>query len=467
MGEMWFGHYRLDRLLGSGGTGEVWLAYDTVANRSVALKVLSAGHAVDPAFRQRFTREARLAAQVRGPHLVPVHSFGELDGRLYIAMGFVEGADVAALLRRDGPMAPAAAVEIVAQTAAALDTVHRAGLVHRDVKPSNLMVTPSGTVYLIDFGTAHRTDQPAITVTGTVVGTLAYMAPERFDGSASARSDQYSLACVLYECLTGQRPFGNGDSVRQLRAHVMDAPPLASEVDPAVPAALDAVIARGMAKDPDQRWSSAGELASAGYAAVTGRDATTVEITPAVVRTRIPPSPRWVPKAARSSRVVARTAVEPRLAVAAITALVAMIAGALWIGRPETADAGPVTPSAPSSEAGHAPRPDLTSQGPAAPPPVPISAPTRVVSAAGQPCDPAVDAQAVAVDGIPLTCVAVAPGSASWTPSLGKPGDEVAAGKADKGGAESGIDEPRKDKPGKDQPGHSNQGNGKPEKPRR
>ncbi|WP_327095671.1 serine/threonine protein kinase [Nocardia vinacea] len=285
MGKTWFGHYRLDRLLGTGGTGQVWLARDTVADRAVALKVLACSHAADPTCRLRFTREARLAAQAPGPHRVPVHTFGELDGRLYIDMEFIEGTDVSALLRDAGPLDPARAVVIIAQTAMALDAMHRVGLVHRDVKPSNIMVGPTGFVHLIDFGIAHRIDQPAITAHGNVVGTLAYMAPERFDGVADAPADQYSLACVLYECLTGQRPFGNVDSPQQLRAHLLTAPPSATTLNPAVPAALDAVITRAMAKDPSQRYSSAGEFACAAYAAVTGREPSTVEIAAATVPT--------------------------------------------------------------------------------------------------------------------------------------------------------------------------------------
>ncbi|MGW4770384.1 protein kinase domain-containing protein [Nocardia sp. NPDC004278] len=300
MGETRFGHYRLDRLLGSGGTGQVWLARDTVADRDVALKVLAATHAADPTYRLRFTREARLAAHAPGPHMVPIHNFGELDGRLYIDMEFIEGTDVAALLRRDGPMSPAMAVAIIGQTAMALDTAHRAGLVHRDVKPSNIMVSPCGFVRLIDFGIAQRIDQPAITSHGNVVGTLAYMAPERFSGITDARADQYSLACVLHECLTGERPFGNIDSPQQFHAHLLADPPRAAALNPAVPPALDAAIARAMAKDPGQRWSSAGEFASAAYAAVTGHEASTVEIAARTMSITCPLPDGWQGDVARA-----------------------------------------------------------------------------------------------------------------------------------------------------------------------
>ncbi|WP_107654367.1 serine/threonine-protein kinase [Nocardia suismassiliense] len=291
MGETWFGHYRLDRLLGSGGTGQVWLAHDSSADRVVALKVLSASVAADPKYRQRFTREARLAAQVRGPHLAAIHSFGELDGQLYLDMEYIEGTDLATVLRCEGPMAPARAVRIVVQVAEALDAAHRAGMVHRDVKPSNIMLDAAGVAHLIDFGTAYRVDQPAITTSSNVVGTLAYMAPERFSGAGDARSDQYSLACVLYECLTARRPFGNADAAQSLMAHLMTDPPLAADFNHAVPAGLDAVIARGMAKVPEQRCASAGELASAAYAAITGLDVPTVQTSAAAFSTSALPEP--------------------------------------------------------------------------------------------------------------------------------------------------------------------------------
>lgn len=459
MDELWFGHYRLDRLLGSGGTGEVWLAHDTRADRAVALKVLAAGYAADTRFRQRFTREARLAAQVRGPHLVPIHSFGELDGRLYIDMEFIEGSDVAALLRREGRLAPERAIEIVSQTATALDIAHRAGLVHRDVKPSNIMVTPGGTVYLIDFGTAHRSDQPSITATGTVVGTLAYMAPERFDGTSGPRSDQYSLACVLYECLTGRRPFDGDDPPRLLRAHLMQTPPLASVLNPAVPPELDAVIARGMAKDPARRWSSAGELASVGYAAVTGRDATTVELSSSVPTAVLPP-PRWGARTGGSSPR-ARASIGPRLALAAFGALAAAAAGTLWLGRPEVADAGPEASPIPSSKKEGALPPALPSHGPATPAPVPISAPLLVVPGAGQPCDPAVDVHSVTVDGLVLTCTPLVAGRASWLPPT-PASTGVATGSAEGGANEAGPGpQSSDDKRDRGKPGHSNQGSGR------
>ncbi|WP_280241083.1 serine/threonine-protein kinase [Nocardia abscessus] len=259
-----FGDYRLERLLGRGGMGEVWLARDRTGG-TVALKVLSGAYSADPVYRRRFEREARLGAKVRNSHVVPVRAFGEVDEHLFLEMAYIEGIDLATRLR-SGPLAPVRAVEVIAQTAGALDAAHAAGLVHRDVKPGNILLHTSGFVYLIDFGIARAPDLTSITASGSVVGTCGYMAPERFTGSVDARSDIYSLACVLYEILTGSMPFGDGEPAQQMRAHLMAEPPRASQVARGVPAALDTVIARGMAKNPDERYPSAGELAAAARA---------------------------------------------------------------------------------------------------------------------------------------------------------------------------------------------------------
>ncbi|MFE4462403.1 protein kinase [Nocardia tengchongensis] len=262
------GHYRLVELLGRGGMGQVWLAEDTRLEREVALKLLPAELAEDEDYRRRFEREARLAARLRGPHVVPIHAFGELDGRLYIDMELIEGSDLGKRLREEGSLPPARAVDLVSQVAAALDIAHQAGLVHRDVKPSNVITLPSGFAYLIDFGIARGVGQATITGTGVAVGTWAYMAPERYSGTEDLRSDVYSLACLLYETLTGAKPFAHADPVQQMAAHVTSEPPRASDRNSLIPAALDAVIIRGMAKDPDRRHPSAGALAAAARAAL-------------------------------------------------------------------------------------------------------------------------------------------------------------------------------------------------------
>ncbi len=264
----YLGRYRLDELLGSGGSAQVWRAHDTATGHTVALKVLAPVLTGDPEYRRRFEREARAASLLHGPHVVAVRAYGELEGRLYIESEFVDGLDVEALLEWEGPLAPAAAVRLIGQIAVALDEAHAAGLVHRDVKPQNIIVAPDDTAYLIDFGAALEDGQAAVTRTGMLVGTPAYMAPERYSGIATARSDIYSLACVLYECLTGQRPFRSGNPAQLMRAQLETVPAPASTLAPAVSAALDRVIARAMAKDPAERHSSAGEFAAAAEAAL-------------------------------------------------------------------------------------------------------------------------------------------------------------------------------------------------------
>lgn len=261
-----FGNYHLDRLVGRGGMGEVWLARDRTGS-AVALKVLSAAYSADPGYRRRFEREARLGNHVRNPHIVPIRAFGEVDGHLFLEMPYIEGVDLATRLRA-GVLVPSRAVEVIAQAAEALDAAHAAGLVHRDVKPGNILEDASGFVYLIDFGIARAAAGTALTATGLVVGTLGYMAPERFTGTAEARSDVYSLACVLYETLTGNLPYGDGDPAQQMHAHLTAEPPRASQAARGVPPALDAVIARGMAKEPGDRYASAGEFAAAARAAL-------------------------------------------------------------------------------------------------------------------------------------------------------------------------------------------------------
>ncbi|BEK90898.1 serine/threonine-protein kinase [Nocardia seriolae] len=220
MGDGYLGRYRLDELLGSGGSAEVWRAHDTVADRTVTLKMLAPVLTADREYRERFEREARAASLLHGPHVVAVHTFGELEGRLFIDSEFVDGLDIEALLEWEGPMDAAAAVALIAQIADALDEAHAAGLIHRDIKPQNIIVAPDDVAYLIDFGTALQDGQTAITQTGMLVGTPAYMAPERFEGAASPRSDIYSLGCVLYECLTGARPFRMRNPAQLMRAHL-------------------------------------------------------------------------------------------------------------------------------------------------------------------------------------------------------------------------------------------------------
>ena len=264
-----FGRYRLIEVLGRGGMGEVWRAFDTDTNRVVALKVLPANLASDPQFEQRFRREAFAAAGLAEPHVVPIHNFGEIEGRLYVDMRLIEGQDLTALLAR-GPLESARAVLIIDQIASALDEAHRIGLVHRDVKPSNILVGAKDFAYLIDFGIARAAGQTKLTGTGNVIGTWAYLAPERVTtGQTDPRADIYSLACVLHECLTGSQPFP-GDSIeQQIGGHLGLPPPRPSQLRDDLPTELDTVIATGMAKNPDDRYTTASALANAARAAIT------------------------------------------------------------------------------------------------------------------------------------------------------------------------------------------------------
>ena len=198
-------------------------------------------------------------------------------GRLYLVMPIIIGTDVGTLLKREGPMSPQRAVRVIEQLAAALDAAHAAGLVHRDVKPSNALMANGDFTYLIDFGIAHDAAATKVTKTGAIIGTLAYMAPERFTtGVADARADVYSLTCMLHECLTGTQPYPGDSAEQQITGHLTLDPPKPSSLNPAVPAAFDDVIARGMAKQPAERFASAGELARAASAAAAVSQSPTV-----------------------------------------------------------------------------------------------------------------------------------------------------------------------------------------------
>lgn len=272
MEETSFGRYVLRELVGEGGMGQVYRAYDTVTKRDVALKVLPARAAADPESRQRFEREAHRAAQLDEPHVVPIYDYGEIAGRLFLSMRLIRGDDVASMLRDRGPMPPELSVMIIEQVASALDAAHTRNVVHRDVKPSNILVTESMFAYLIDFGLARALTDTSLTSMGATVGTFAYMAPERLmDDESDGRADTYALACVLHECLTATRPFPSDSLERCVSSHLYSPPPRPSVVRPGVPVLFDAVIARGMAKNPADRFPTSGALARAARAALPGR----------------------------------------------------------------------------------------------------------------------------------------------------------------------------------------------------
>lgn len=276
MQETSFGKYRLIELMGRGGMGEVWRAYDADTDRVVALKILPAAVSNDEVFQQRFRREAHATARLNSPHLIPIHTYGEINGRLYVDMRLIEGHDLQAVLNQ-GPLPPARAVGIIDQVAKGLHAAHRERLLHRDVKPSNVLLDHDDFAYLIDFGIARAADDLSLTATGNFIGTYHYMAPERFTAAdVDSRSDIYSLACVLYECLTAQSPFPGDTLQEQITGHRSAAPPRPSNTNPDIPSSLDMVIARGMAKNPGDRYETAIELARDARSALT---ATTVQPT--------------------------------------------------------------------------------------------------------------------------------------------------------------------------------------------
>jgi serine/threonine protein kinase len=266
--------YQIEGRVGAGGMAVVFRAHDERLRRPVALKILAPALAADGGFRRRFIREARAAAMVDDPHIIPVFAAGESDGLLFIAMRFVAGGDVRSLLGRSGAMSPGRATGIVSAMGSALDAAHRAGLVHRDVKPANMLidVRPGRPdhVYLSDFGLSKGAlSSGGITRAGHVVGTPAYLAPEQASGGKiDGRTDQYSLACVAYELLTGVPAFPRDDAAAMVYAHLCAPPPAATAQQPSLPSAVDSVLARAMSKDPEQRFLTCQEFAESLRAAL-------------------------------------------------------------------------------------------------------------------------------------------------------------------------------------------------------
>jgi DNA-binding beta-propeller fold protein YncE/predicted Ser/Thr protein kinase len=269
------GDFRIEGELGRGGMGVVYRATQVSLGRPVALKVIVSGLADQEDFRDRFVRESRLAASLDHPNVIPVYAAGEHDGVLYIAMRYVEGTDLRALIRRETRLDPLRAAGVTAQVASALDAAHERGLVHRDVKPANVLVAARGGgehVYLTDFGLTKRSaSETSLTGAGEWVGTLDYVAPEQVRGDpVDARADIYALGCVLYELITGRVPFPRENDLAKLWAHISDDAPSALELAPDVPPGLAAVAERAMAKDPADRFSEAGMMGRVALAAVPG-----------------------------------------------------------------------------------------------------------------------------------------------------------------------------------------------------
>lgn len=304
--------YRLMARIATGGMGEVWQAEDVVLGRPVAVKTLRAEFASDEEFRSRFRAEARHAARLSHPGIASVYDFGESTDRAWLVMELVEGEPLSALLHREGTLSPERTLDVIAQTAAALQVAHDGGVIHRDVKPGNLLLRPDGVVKVTDFGIASAVGAAPVTRTGEVVGTAYYLSPEqaRGDGAGPA-SDLYALGVVAFECLSGHRPFPGDNAVAVATAHLHSAPPA---LPASVPTTLAALVLRLLSKDPGRRAVSAGQLA---VEAAALRQSLAQGAAPAGA-TRVLPLP---PAAARVSYRAGRAASVAAASVAAASPL--------------------------------------------------------------------------------------------------------------------------------------------------
>jgi serine/threonine-protein kinase len=267
---MEFAGYEIGERLGQGGMSVVYLAQDKRLGRRVALKVLSPELAEDERFRERFVRESRAAASIDHPNIIPIYEADEAEGVLYIAMRYVEARDLTSLIRREGQLDPERTLSLIEQVASALDAAHENGLIHRDVKPGNILIVPGGKwtrdhAYLADFGlTKVVSSGSSLTMSGQFVGTINYMAPEQIEGrDIDGTVDLYSLGCVLYECLTGAPPFDRPNDVAIMYAHLWESPPLVTHLRPDLPSEMDEVIATAMSKRKEGRFATCGAFASA------------------------------------------------------------------------------------------------------------------------------------------------------------------------------------------------------------
>ena len=273
-----FAGYRIEGVAGRGGMGVVYRARQRRPSRLVALKVIAPDLARDPKFRQRFERESQMAAQIEHPHVIPLYGVGEEDGSLYIVTRFVRGTDLRQTISAAGSLEPAVAARIVDQVGDALDSAHEDGLIHRDVKPANVMIEERRRgehAYLTDFGLAKQAaSRSGVTAMGHFVGTIDYMAPEQFEASSlDARADVYSLGCVLFEALAGRVPYPLDGEPAKMFAHMRSPPPSVRVIAPWVPQELDAVVERALAKDREERYASAGDLGRAARAAAARHEA--------------------------------------------------------------------------------------------------------------------------------------------------------------------------------------------------
>ena len=347
-----FGRYQLLDLIGRGASAKVYRADDTVTDQVVAVKVLARDLGEDPEFLEQFRRDVPASAGLNNRHVVPIHNFGQIGGQLYVDMQLIDGCNLGRAIRNEGGrILPARAVAIIAQLAAALESAHRVGLVHRDVKPSNILIAPGDFVYLTDFGLARSPTDTAKASMGHIPG--AYTAPERFSGAGDSRADVYSLACVLYKCLTGQQPYP-GDTFEEQRAgHLTAPPPRPSTSSPGIPPTFNAVIAAGMAKSPPARYQTASQLAEAARAALDNRFIPPPSPPPGSPATPRPRMAQPGPSAQSADRGRALAIVGGLAAVLAalfgVIALVIITATTSDRGATETSSTAPTSTAAASS----------------------------------------------------------------------------------------------------------------------
>jgi hypothetical protein len=336
-----FAGYRIEARAGSGGMGVVYRATDLALDRTVALKLVAPALAGDEIFRERLQRESRLLAMIDHPHVIPVYEAGEADGRLFVSTRWVEGPDLGGLLERTAGLDCDRALAIIGQVAAALDATHARGLVHRDVKPANILIEHrdgGDHAFLSDFGIVKEIDgADTLTSPGEWLGTLDYVSPEQIKGAPlDARADIYSLGCVLFEALTGRVPYQRDTAVAKLAAHLHEPAPSGRELCRHIPAAMDSVIARAMAKDPAQRYPTAGALARAA-ASATERGASGAAAPTRGAKQTAPRRPPGTPGARRRPR--RRTVLTA--ALAGIGAAAAVAAAMVSGGSPAPARCAP------------------------------------------------------------------------------------------------------------------------------
>jgi predicted Ser/Thr protein kinase len=315
IGSVLAGH-RIDEVAGRGGMGVVYRATDLALDRRVAVKLITPALVDDPGFRRRFASESKLAASLDHPNVIPIYHAGEQDGVLFQVMRYVEGEDLRSVLKREERITPDRAARIVAQVASALDAAHARGLVHRDVKPANVLLAAGDHAYLTDFGLSKRLGAGDDTTPGEILGTTSYISPEQIrGGEVDARTDVYALGAMLFHMLTGRTPFPLDNQEARLWAHLSEPPPLASHVCEDVPAGFDAVITRAMSKDRADRHSSAGELAGVALVAASGAPTPTPDSDPGYRRA-----------------LVTRSLADPfSLAVTAPVILAGVLFGRLWL----------------------------------------------------------------------------------------------------------------------------------------